>query len=414
MLTSRRSAFVIGCFAVAVFSTGPAEAELPQHLHLQTLEPTAEELGNPDPNEFPFYEPSWFGAAVAVREGFAFIGMPLTLTTGRVAVFTQRAEGWVRTGTITASDMTSEDRFGQTLSYRDGLLVVGSRRAAYVYKQINGVWREQQKILPPAADAMSLFASDIKHQDGVLAIGGFGNGGYVYVYERDSSGKFMRRARLSARDDSNALFGTSIGMTKRIIVVGAIDAAYIFGRNLQGQWVKRQKLLPSDSPLPGAIGVRPNFGIEVAVDRDMILVGAPGAALPGAELDDFVYGAVYGFVPGDGHYVESFKLYPPLDRSLDTSAFGSSIAMFGERFAVAGNHSVWFPEMSSPGVIHTYLRVGSGAVPLGAIPVWEGQRASIGIANNQLIVGTPYGGGCMFEPDCSGEAEVYDLSRLEP
>jgi hypothetical protein len=30
------------------------------------------------------------------------------------------------------------------------------------------------------------------------------------------------------------------------------------------------------------------------------------------------------------------------------------------------------------------------------------------------VVGTPYAGWCLFESECPGEAEVYDLSRFGP
>jgi len=34
----------------------------------------------------------------------------------------------------------------------DDLLIVGSARAVHFYKRVDGVWREQQKIVPSAAD----------------------------------------------------------------------------------------------------------------------------------------------------------------------------------------------------------------------------------------------------------------------
>ena len=56
-----------------------------------------------------------FGSAVAIRDGFAFIGMPFALTTGRDRIFSQTTSGWVRTGTLTASDKTSGDGFGRAV-----------------------------------------------------------------------------------------------------------------------------------------------------------------------------------------------------------------------------------------------------------------------------------------------------------
>jgi hypothetical protein len=54
--------------------------------------------------------------------------MPWALGIGRVAVFTQGTGGWMRSATITASDTTTDDEFGRAVSFRDGLLVVGSTR----------------------------------------------------------------------------------------------------------------------------------------------------------------------------------------------------------------------------------------------------------------------------------------------
>ena len=73
--------------------------------------------------------------------------MPLTMNTGQVAVFTQQPK--------VADAHSNDHRLGQDIgrrvrpavSFRDGLVVVGSARAAYVFKQVDGVWREQQKIV---------------------------------------------------------------------------------------------------------------------------------------------------------------------------------------------------------------------------------------------------------------------------
>jgi hypothetical protein len=81
-------------------------------------------------------------------------------------------------------------------------------------------------------------------------------------------------------------------MTSAIIVVGGGGAAYILDRNCSGNWVQRQQLVGSGEP--------GGFGAAVAVDRGMILVGAPDTIVPGREPlpDDYlrVSGLVYGFV----------------------------------------------------------------------------------------------------------------------
>jgi hypothetical protein len=64
--------------------------------------------------------------------------MPKTNASGQVAVFTQQGTTghWTRTATVVASDRTEGDEFGRAVSYRDGLLIVGSNRAAYVYTNL--------------------------------------------------------------------------------------------------------------------------------------------------------------------------------------------------------------------------------------------------------------------------------------
>lgn len=423
MFTSTpRRALACAAFALAFFSASPATAQIPDHLHVQGLGPTEEELcrDRPDSGCQPDYEPHEFGRAVVIRNGLAFIGMPLSEKMGQVAVFTQGTNGWVRSATIAASDRIPPqgsfirgDEFGRAVSFRDGLLIVGSNTAAYVYKRVNGAWREQQKIVPPAADGITLFANALKHEAGVLAIGAFGEHGwpptiqtpdYLYVLEQDATGRFVRRARFT-------MSGNSISMTKSMIVVGEGEGASILGRNSSGVWVRRQRLLPAAGPVV-------SFGFAVAVDNDMILVSAPffdpSPPPPDSEIPSAQTGRVYGFLPGATRYVEAFQLrfedLPFVDQPLN---FGFSLAMFGNRIAVGGYDEVIDPHNDDLGygMVTTYARDGSRVVPLGT--AWgAGPPFSISIANNWLLVGSPFEGYCPSDENCVGGAHVYDLNRF--
>ncbi len=404
--------------ALASFSGSLASAELREHVVLQAVGPTIEESGHAGSDG----RRTEFGFDVAIRNGLAFVGMPWGLGTGRVAVFTQgTGGGWLRSATITASDMTTDDEFGRVVSFRDGLLVVGSNRAAYVYKRVNGVWREQQKIVPPAADGIAHFARDLNHVAGILAIGAFGDrdltvppttADSVYVFEQDVTGRFVRRARFrSPNGASRDGFGGAIDMTSAIIVVGGAGAAYILGRNSSGNWVQRQKLVGSGEP--GA------FGDAVAVDRGMILVGAPHTLVPGYEPnpDDHplaVSGAVYGFVPAGTQYVEAFRLDQRLDE-FNAYRFGHSIAMRNDRIAVGASYPFnWFSSESGlRGFVLTYSREGSIVRPLGSVGA-DKAPVSVGIANNVLLVGAPFSGYCPWQEDCAGQAILADLNRFAP
>jgi len=100
-LVSRTAALSV---VFASFRLGAAFAqELPNHVLFQRSAPLPAEASDGVPNSEPL--DNWFGADVAIRDGFAFAGMPKTNATGQVAVFTQQGTSghWTRTATIVAS-----------------------------------------------------------------------------------------------------------------------------------------------------------------------------------------------------------------------------------------------------------------------------------------------------------------------
>lgn len=406
-------------FFPLVLGSSAALAELPHHLHVQTLDPDLS-VDSPVPGELADLH---YGQAVVVRNGIAFISMTRT-SPARVAVLSQTASGWVRTQTIEPPDPALAADFGQALAFRDGRLVVGSRSALYVYRRANGVWKLNQTILPPAAAG---FGEAMWYEAGELVIGAAERsspGGSVLVFETDSTGKFVQRAHLKPsdghdRDDFGASVATTAGRT---IVVGAPgesgqhpfgDAAYVFKRNAAHQWVQTQKLVPIDETQ------WQRFGSAVAMDKGMILVGAPfadpegGGVGPNTDDGHVAQGAVYGFLPTAGQYVETFKLRPRPDELFDYREFGDQIAMFDKRIAVAANGQMPFGDHAAPAFIFTYSRSGNNVTPLGlAMPGLETATTSIWIANNWLLVGSPFK-DC--GPDgCPGQANVFDLFRFEP
>jgi hypothetical protein len=396
-------------FATLSFDTAAAQ-ELPLHVLFQRIAPLPAEANSGPPDSVPL--DNWFGADVAIRDGFAFAGMPKTNASGRVAVFTQQGTTghWTRTATIIASDRTEGDDFGRAVSYRDGLLIVGSNRAAYVYKRVNGTWREQQKLTPAPADSILVFAVDLKHEAGILAIGAQpkatipASPGSLYIFEQNAAGTFVRRTRLVGPEPG---FGRAVSMTKREIVVGSFESAYIVGRNSSGNWVRRQRLVPANPVIDG-FDVE-DFGAAVAIDNGMILVGAPHTFGP----DESSTGIVFGFVPGTRQYVQTFELSSQV-RSGQLE-FGSAIAMFGNRIAISSSEFTLNSDVEPYARILTYSRTGSSLQPLGVTGREHGQfPASVAIANNVLLVGSPLDRACMFfGVGCVGEANLFDLNHFQ-
>ena len=142
------------------------------------------------------------------------------------------------------------------------------------------------------------------------------------------------------------------------MVVGAPGrgAAYVFRRNSAGVWRQVQRLIANEMGFGGA------FGAAVAIDRGMIIVGAPFVgADPENELQGS--GAAYGFIANGGVYVETFKLKPrpgDIDRYI---LFGKDVAMFDQRVVVGAERDVSSDNFLSGTAVFTYTRAGSSMTP---------------------------------------------------
>jgi hypothetical protein len=426
-----------------------ASAELPTHYRVVTLRPAPSdnvinEEGSP--------EYSGFGAAVAIRNGIAFVGMRFGLPP-RVAVYGQTATGWTRTATLTVSDVpiAGSNGFGSAIVFRDGLAVIASRTLLHVFRRSNGVWIDVQKLAPPPGSPLSTGAvptplwviSSMRLENGILAVGSFDAAadghGVVYIHELGSNGKFVRRTTLRPSDsDSLRLdsFGSDVGVAGNTVVVGEPQngAAYVFRRTSDGAWIETQKLVGADSSPVGS------FGRAVAIDRSMIIVGAPwhecletadtgsgfctGGAGRGETGPDGAGagGAAYDFVPVGGQYIQVFKLRPRGDEHSNYFDFGRRIAMMG-KFIVVDASEQSAPRGGVPqidfaianGLSFTYARDGTTVTARGVASGYS-QSESIGLANNWLLVGSSHDptGACQTELHlCFGEATVFDLNRFE-
>jgi hypothetical protein len=415
---------------------GKCKAELPRHHKVVTLRPLPSEHGV-DEAGFPAF--SGFGTAVAIRNGTAFVGIPQAIGGSRVAVYSQTATGtgWVRTATLTVPDapVFGENGFGRAIVWRDGLAVIASHTFLHVFRRINGVWTDVQKLAPPDGGPGAVWTiSAMRFENGILLVGSNSHlhESVVYLYELAANGKLVQRTTLRAPDSSVGGFGSDVAVAGNVAVVGARGAVYLFRRRSDGAWVRIQKLVGADTSPVGS------FGGAVAIDRNMIMVGAPDHECVDNEevRGDFCAtagggpvgpagagGAVYGFVPVAGEYVQLFKLRPQADEHANYFAFGRRIAMMGNHIVIDA------AAQSSPadsqtdvgarpdGLTFTYRRDGS-AVTARARGVTSGYVASdsIGLANNWLLVGTPFDSNNLCQSErlrCFGEASTFDLNRFE-
>jgi hypothetical protein len=232
--------------------------------------------------------------------------------------------------------------------------------------------------------------------------------GLVYVFEQDAAGRFFRRATLRARDARPGDgFGGSLSMTKTALLMGSSGAAYLFRRNSLGNWAQTQKLVPAVTT--------ETFGASVAIDQDMIIVGAPREDLE-TEFDTpdghWAGGAAYVFLPVAGRYLESLRLRPRVDERFEYVNFGSQVAMMGRYIAITAIGNPTNDSVLAEGIVFTYTREGSTVLARGiASDHFESlSNTAMALANNWLLVGHPGSNRCFL--GCPGAATLYDVNRF--
>ena len=233
------------------------------------------------------------------------------------------------------------------------------------------------------------------------------NSGAVYVFVRDINGIWKQQAYLKASNadnldgygQSNAGFGTSVAISGDTLLVGApyensivndSGAAYVFTRDSQGIWSEQAFIKP---PRPFCC---PQFGREVELDGDTLVIGAPddsngASGVFATPLDECGYihgnyvtysGVVYVFRRTNEIWSQTTCIKPSNPHYM--GLFGDSIALAGNTMAVGA-----YGESSSGSGINsgveaeTYATSESGAVYIfnrDVAGVWH-QQAHIKASN---------------------------------
>ena len=295
-----------------------------------------------------------FGFAVDLNGDTAVVGAWSDdhaggLDAGAVYVFTRSGSTWTEEAKLTASDATSGDHFGYAVSLSGDYLAIGAqgvaghRGAAYVFVRNGDSWQEQEKLTASDADQGAAFGNALAvagstvvigapsdnlaglathagstyvfdwngstwtetakltaptpaHDDGfgvvvdldgdTLAVGcgwddhaGGAEAGSAHVYTRSGS-SWSHQATLVASDaESGAYFGLALALDTDLLVVGApwddtagglqACSAYVFARS-GSNWIEQAKLLGSDS------AAEDDFGSAVDLDAGVTIIGAPG------------------------------------------------------------------------------------------------------------------------------------------
>lgn len=200
-----------------------------------------------------------------------------------------------------------------------------------------GSWDFVSKVLP--IDTSEAFGVAVAISGDTLAVGASSDvdGGGVYLFARDQGGVNnwgLLKVLFPDVPVSGARFGDALAMQGNRLVVGAYDddtlntnagAAYVFERDAGGSnnWGQVTQLVPSGDE---AAQLTRNFGDSVALDGDVIVVGAGGDNTQASGA-----GALFVFEKNQGgvdHWGEVAMLTAGADAQT-SAALGSAVAIDG-------------------------------------------------------------------------------------
>jgi hypothetical protein len=299
-----------------------------------------------------------FGHAVALNGDTAIVGAlnQGTTHTGAADVFVRSGSAWSQQATLLASDESTSDSFGFSVSLSGDTVVVGANQqasftgAAYVFTRSGTAWSQQAKLVAHDAAMSDNFGYSVSASGDTAVVGAKGkavNTGATYVFVR-SGGTWSEQAKLVASDASAmASFGASVSVSGESLIVGAVSdsssrgAAYVFVRS-NGAWTQQAKLVLADAAVGDV------FGDAVALDVDTAVAGAYGRAV--------ARGAAYGFRRSAGVWTQLPEMVAADGAGSDR--FGTAVALNGDT-AVVGAYQKKVAIFAAAGTAYAFTLRGS-------------------------------------------------------
>ena len=260
-----------------------------------------------------------FGRSVSISGEYAIVGAEsedhdasggnTESLAGSAYIFKRTGTTWTQQQKIVAADRGRYDYFGAAVAisgdhalvgahYEDhdanGTNFVANAGSVYTFKQTNGVWSQQQKIVASDAGAQDVFGYSLAISGEYAIVGAEGenndaggdnyrtDAGAAYIFKQ-TAGVWSEQQKIVPSDrEKYDYFGVSVAINGNFAIVGAYwedenttgsdslssaGSAYIF-QQTNGVWNQQQKIAASDRAADD------QFGKSVAISSNYALVGA--------------------------------------------------------------------------------------------------------------------------------------------
>ncbi len=357
-----------------------------------------------------------FGHSVSIGDDFLAVGAPGNdddgLDAGSVYVFGKREKQW-QGGTERSRFQlpapvgnSPGDNFGQAVAIDDKTIVVGApgADAAYIYVRGQFGWYADDPPItltaPVASSPGDNFGQAVAIDDKTIVVGAPGDAS-AYVFARIGQGWNYRfpPIKLSADDASaDSGFGQAVAIDGNRIIVGAPGAASLY------VFLRTGRLWNSESPQiklsADDASVDSGFGQAVAIDGDVIVVGAPDSGT----------GSVFGYVFADSSSQISdkqFKFESPGGAAGDS--FGHAIDISDDVIVVgapgsdapagvAEGDSTAVPAKPDAGLVYAFRRPQNGWASTSSADVLTPSEPdsnsafgyAVAVSGNAMAAGMPF------------------------
>ncbi|MEM6706020.1 MAG: hypothetical protein AAF690_25110 [Acidobacteriota bacterium] len=398
------------------------------------------------------------GGLVAQGRHIAIHYLPaFTTDRARVSVFDYVAGSWVENFEIDWPAVSDVGDFGRSLELADETLLIGAPNTGgrgevhIIERRLNGSPHWQASLLQVPSSVDIGFGRLLK-LDGATLVAtaarfvdeAFPNSGVVYVFRRASSGWHLEDSLVAPPADqvhANLRFGDRVDVSGDVLAVGASTQAvvngvvavrtgsvFVYERAAAGAWLPTQRI---DCPDPEEDS---DFGRELALNGDTLVVGRPGSIFSSRPGSIFIYER-----DASGQFVLA-QQSAPTTGFVDVNGsdqFGSSIEIEGDLVAAGSRRSV-NSEGDKNGAIFLFHRNTDGTWPsqeTAALGVPSAHGAGFGLSFSldegrvfasiaqpsgpahaayifgatttaDLCAPTPMGGGVGLRIDFSAKSEV--------
>ena len=354
----------------------------------------------------------YFGEAVAVDGDTLVVGVRsddigANIGQGSAYIFTRSGATWTQQQKLIAADGEAPDMFGSAVALNGDTLVIGAsgdkiganeaQGSIYVFTRQGATWTQQQKLVAPDGMAQDFFG-DALALSGDTLVAGVARGdvnnnesqGSAYVFTRQGT-SWTFQYKLTAWDGVEYdHFGAAVAIDGDTIVVGASanttpggfeeGSAYVFTR--QGtSWSFQQQLT-------GDVTVQAAFGRAVAIDGDILVVGAPHDTI-GPRIRQ---GSAHIFKRSGAVWNLQQKLVVLFDGAAE-DYFGSAVALRNHTLVVGAPGDKVDPNIEQ-GSAHVFSFLGSEWGMRQTITASDGAARdtfgrAVALSGDTILVGAP-------------------------